>query len=99
MGEWTWLHTQFPLADIALTQPPLDAKIANVLVRTVRAVPSDAGQQFQLRVAPHNVAPFRGGPWTRVFAASDLTNPGLALADFRTKLASAIAAIYPTRND
>ncbi|MCL6445946.1 MAG: hypothetical protein K6T83_21300 [Alicyclobacillus sp.] len=88
MGEWTWLHAVFPLADIELTQPPIDPKVANVLVRTVRRVESGDGgkERYEVRVAPHNVAWFRGGPWVRTFDAVDLETPGAALADFRAKL-------------
>lgn len=103
MGEWTWLHALFPLADIELTKPPIDAKVANVLVRTVRRMPqegiegkSSSQPRFQVRVAPHNVAPFRGGPWTRVFSEADLTNPGDEWEDFRIKLAAAIEQVYPS---
>lgn len=95
MGEWTWLHVSFPLADLALTQPPLPPKVANVIVRTVRKVESadDGEPQYMLRVAPHNVAPFRGGPWTRVFRESDLRDPGEAMADFRERLTQAIVQV------
>ncbi len=95
VGEWTWLHAVFPLADIELTKPPIDAKVANVLVRTVRRLPQEGSEPlYQVRVAPHNVAPFRGGPWTRVFSESDLTSPGPAWEDFRDKLAAAIRDVY-----
>lgn len=94
MGEWTWLHAVFPIADVELTQSPLEAQAANVLVRTVRRVPeSEAGGEqdiYELRVAPHNVAPFRGGPWLGRFSAAELEDPGPALARFRVRLAQAV---------
>jgi hypothetical protein len=96
VGEWTWLHVWFPLADIELISDPLDAKAANVLVRTVRKVPvsgSDMERGFtsgeavyEVRVAPHNVAPFRGGPWLRRFTQHELEHPGQAISDFRAFL-------------
>ncbi|WP_026960869.1 hypothetical protein [Alicyclobacillus herbarius] len=97
MGEWTWLHTVFPLADIELMQPPIDAKTANVLVRTVRRLPAaptadiDKDVWYEVRVAPHNVAPFRGGPWLHHFRRQDLEHPGPEVAAFRAALAKAIA--------
>lgn len=98
MGEWTWLHAVFPIADVELTKPPLDPQTANVLVRTVRRVPEmEVGPDFlpgevvyEVRVAPHNVASFRGGPWRRRFSKEDLATPGPALSDFRTRLAEAV---------
>ncbi|MCL6627299.1 hypothetical protein [Alicyclobacillus shizuokensis] len=96
MGEWTWLHTLFPLADIELMQPPIDARTANVLVRTVRHLPrppmgaGDAENWYEVRVAPHSVAPFRGGPWLHRFRQQDLEQPGEELAAFRAALAQAI---------
>lgn len=97
MGEWTWLHVLFPAADIALTAHPIPPKVANVIVRTCRPLDDDVnGRCYQLRVAPHNVAPFGGGPWTRIFPESALAHPGDELDDFREKLAAAIAAVYPS---
>ncbi|WP_067930884.1 hypothetical protein [Alicyclobacillus kakegawensis] len=94
MGEWTWLHTLFPLADIELMQPPIDARTANVLVRTVRRLPpmdgGDAEDWYEVRVAAHSVAPFRGGPWLHRFRHKDLEQPGEELAAFRAALAKAI---------
>lgn len=90
MGEWTWLHVRFPIADVELMQPPIDAKSANVLVRTIRQLaPAEAGM-FEVRVAPHNVAPFKGGPWLCRFAEADLEQPGEALYTFRSRLAQAV---------
>lgn len=89
MGEWTWLHTLFPLADIELISDPIDAKTANVIVRTIRRLPepdSDGETLYQVRVAPHNVAPFRGGPWIARFREEDLALPGDAVYAFRAKL-------------
>jgi hypothetical protein len=96
LAEWTWLHSWFPLADIELMRPPIDAKTANVLVRTVRRLPAgeageDAEPWYEVRVAPHNVAPFRGGPWLHRFRHSELENPGTELAAFRAALAAEIA--------
>ncbi|MDQ0188667.1 hypothetical protein JI721_13265 [Alicyclobacillus cycloheptanicus] len=114
MGEWTWLHAVFPIADVELMQPPVQPKAANVLVRTVRKVPqgeplykdgqadgtaegrgSDAAGShqdwYEIRVAPHNVAPFRGGPWRAQFTKAELENPGEALYRFRARLAEAVA--------
>ncbi len=104
MSEWTWLHAVFPIADVELTKPPLDPKAANVLVRTVRRVPEseltrDASVQnevYELRVAPHNVAPFRGGPWRRRFLREELETPGAALSDFRERLAEAVKTARST---
>jgi hypothetical protein len=89
LGEWTWLFTKFPLADIELSSHPIDPQTANVLVRTVRAVPN-AVNDFEVRVAPHNTAPFRGGPWIRRFSGSELSDPGAALAEFREEIWRAI---------
>ncbi len=89
MGQWTWLHTLFPLADIELISDPIDAKTANVIVRTIRRLPStsaDGRTMYEVRVAPHNVAPFRGGPWLEQFFEEDLAQPGMAIANFRTRL-------------
>ena len=94
MGEWTWLHTMFPLADIDLISEPIDAKTANVIVRTIRRLPiseADGVQMYEIRVAPHNVAPFRGGPWLARFREDELQNPGEALQRFRMKLAEQLA--------
>lgn len=92
MGEWTWLHALFPLADIELMSSPVSARDANVLVRTIRKLPlnDDAQVSFEVRVAPHNVAPFRGGPWLHTFAEHQLAEPGEALLAFRAKLAAAV---------
>ncbi len=89
MGEWTWLFTKFPVADIELSSHPIDPQTANVLVRTVRAVPN-AADEFEVRVAPHNTAPFRGGPWIRRFSSSELTHPGAEIAAFREEIWRAI---------
>jgi hypothetical protein len=96
VGEWTWLHTWFPLADIELISDPLDARAANVLVRTIRKIPVtnselNEGQKpdevaYEVRVAPHNVASFRGGPWIRRFTQHELENPGQAIHEFRAFL-------------
>jgi hypothetical protein len=89
MGQWTWLHTLFPLADIELISDPIDAKTANVIVRTIRRLPdvdTDGEPMYEVRVAPHNVAPFRGGPWLTRFRESDLAEPGDAVYAFRMKL-------------
>lgn len=110
MGEWTWLHALFPIADVELTQPPIDAAAANVLVRTIRAVPeahsapasnvtpaNAAGStevsvtQYEVRVAPHNVSPFKGGPWLCRFTREELEEPGAALYRFRARLAEEVA--------
>lgn len=95
MGEWTWLHVLFPLADMELISDPIDAKAANVIVRTIRALKTDetAGdKRFEVRVAPHNVAPFRGGPWLREFSKAELQTPGESLYAFRAQLAAEIEA-------
>ena len=89
MAEWTWLHAVFPVADIELTQSPLEPQIANVLVRTVRVVPG-TDDQYEVRVAPHNVAPFRGGPWLHRFSKQALLEPGNELTDFRAALVEQI---------
>lgn len=87
MGEWTWLHKIYPLAGIQLTRWPIKPEDANVLVRLVRQV-SDQGQiRFQVRVAPHNVAPFQGGPWIHTFLASELEHPQDEFAAFCQALA------------
>ncbi len=89
MGQWTWLHTLFPLADIELISDPIDAKTANVIVRTIRKLPNvDEGGNtiYEVRVAPHNVAPFRGGPWLERFREAELAEPGEAVYAFRAKL-------------
>lgn len=91
MGQWTWLFTKFPLADIELTRPPMDAKTANVLVRTVRVHQDDTGTKVEVRVAPHNTAPFRGGPWFHTFTEDELTSPGAAVVQFRDHLAAEVA--------
>jgi hypothetical protein len=85
VGEWTWLFTRFPLADIELMSPPIEPQVANVLVRTFRAVPGMA-QTYEVRVAPHNVAPFRAGPWIKRFSEAELESPGDAVAQFRTEI-------------
>jgi hypothetical protein len=91
VGQWTWLFSKFPLADIELTSPPIDSKTANVLVRTVRVYEDDTGTKAEVRVAPHNTAPFRGGPWFHTFTAEELANPGSAVDEFRHQLAAAVA--------
>ncbi|WP_029420924.1 hypothetical protein [Alicyclobacillus macrosporangiidus] len=94
MGEWTWLFTRFPLADMELVAEPMDPRIANVLVRTLRRLPDDGsgeGPKYEVRVAPHNVAPFRGGPWLRTFTERELEQPGAEIARFRADLLSEIA--------
>lgn len=97
MGEWTWLFTKFPLADIELMGEPIDVKTANVLVRTIRFIPESTDvPQYDVRVAPHNVAPFRGGPWIRRFAETELAHPGQAVADFRAFIAGQITRITST---
>lgn len=92
MGEWTWLHVHFPLADIELMDAPISAKDANVLVRTIRKVQDakDNEVYYEVRVAPHNVAPFRGGPWLHTFSQADLEQPGMELTAFRQRLAVAV---------
>ncbi|QQE77409.1 hypothetical protein [Alicyclobacillus sp. SO9] len=87
MGEWTWLHSLFPLADIAFTKSPIQTEDANVLVRVVRRVEDEAEELYQIRVAPHNVAPFRGGPWLHTFAKTELEQPGKEFEDFCIALA------------
>lgn len=75
---------------------PIETQVANVLVRTVRLVPkeeAEAGSRedlYDVRVAPHNVAPFRGGPWLHRFSESELLTPGEELTAFRNALASEI---------
>jgi hypothetical protein len=94
MGEWTWLFTKFPIADIELMSDPIDAKTANVLVRTYRSIPpTDGTPMFEVRVAPHNVAPFRGGPWLRQFTVGELESPGEALSAFRDFIAEEIGSL------
>ncbi|MCL6516402.1 hypothetical protein [Alicyclobacillus sp.] len=94
MGEWTWLFKRFPLADMEVAGPPLDPRVANVLVRTFRRVPDEGEEaRYEVRVAPHNVAPFRGGPWLRTFTESELEEPGEAVARFRDEIAREIARI------
>jgi len=95
VAEWTWLHAVFPVADIELIQSPIEPQIANVLVRTVRVVPGTE-DQYDVRVAPHNVAPFRGGPWLHRFSQKALLEPGDELIAFRTALAEQIR-IAPRR--
>lgn len=91
MGAWTWLFTKFPIADMELMSHPIDAKTANVLVRTYREIVSADGLPiFEVRVAPHNVAPFRGGPWLRQFTQDELENPGDSLFSFRSNIAEEI---------
>lgn len=85
MGEWTWLFQKFPVADIELMSDPIDVQAANVIVRTIRAVPGEPGQ-YEVRVAPHNVSPFKGGPWLHRFSEMELANPGPAIEEFRQKL-------------
>lgn len=100
MGEWTWLFTKFPLADIELVSEPIDPKDANVIVRTFRVLPDDGGEsRYEIRVAPHNVAPFRGGPWIRSFGASELENPGTAIETFRSFIAEEIERAKENRTD
>ncbi len=94
MGQWTWLHTLFPLADIELISDPIDAKTANVIVRTIRRLPEpseDGMPMYEVRVAPHNVAPFRGGPWLERFREADLADPGEAVIRFRSKLCEVLS--------
>jgi hypothetical protein len=98
MGEWTWLFTKFPLADVELSSHPIEPQTANVLVRTVRAVPG-AADEYEVRVAPHNTAPFRGGPWVRRFHGDELTNPGEALAEFREDIWRSIQGLSSTARD
>lgn len=86
MAKWTWLFSKFPLADIELVSPPIDPKTANVLVRTVRVYEDDSGTMAEVRVAPHNTAPFRGGPWLHTFKVEELTEPGAAVKQFREAL-------------
>lgn len=93
MAQWTWLHALFPLADIELMKEPIETKIANVLVRTVRMAPTSVAgieEFYDVRVAPHNVAPFRGGPWLHRFSKSELLEPGEELLAFREALAREI---------
>lgn len=91
MGEWTWLFTKFPIADVELMSDPIDARTANVIVRTFREIPVANGlSTYEIRVAPHNVAPFRGGPWIRQFSATDLEDPSDAIASFRAFIAEEI---------
>ncbi|GGJ06741.1 hypothetical protein GCM10010885_14820 [Alicyclobacillus cellulosilyticus] len=101
MGEWTWLHVWFPLADVELMSGPIDAKTANVLVRAVRRLPEAEAQKlglpegeawYEVRIAPHHVAPFRGGPWLGRFPESALRQPDTALFQFRERLAAAVEA-------
>ncbi|MCL6452535.1 MAG: hypothetical protein K6T78_02785 [Alicyclobacillus sp.] len=92
MSEWTWLFARYPEADIELMGAPFDAATANVLVRTVRIEPGPDGVRATVRVAPHNAAPFRGGPWLHTFAESELLDPGPALAAFRQALYEAVEA-------
>ncbi|KPV44259.1 hypothetical protein [Alicyclobacillus ferrooxydans] len=88
MGQWTWLFAKYPLADIELVSNPIDSKTANVLVRTCRVYEDETGTKVEVRVAPHNTAPFRGGPWFHTFDEQALFNPGTELALFRESLAS-----------
>ncbi len=93
MGEWTWLDHKFPLADLELMSPPIPAQVANVLVRTIRALPRTAETEsvfYEVRVAPHNVAKFRGGPWLHVFDEDALQNPGAEVDAFREALWTAL---------
>lgn len=90
MGQWTWLFTKFPLADIELVGPPIDSKTANVLVRTVRVYEDESGRYAEVRVAPHNTAPFRGGPWFHTFTELELSQPSPAVEAFREFLAREI---------
>lgn len=93
MGEWTWLHVEFPVADIELVSRPIDPKAANVLVRTIRRLADDSkGPRYEIRVAPHNVSPFKGGPWLRQFTHAELDEPGDALYAFRAYLAEQVDA-------
>jgi hypothetical protein len=87
MGEWTWLHVLFPEADIELTKDPIQTADANVLVRVVRRVEEGNSVRYQVRVAPHNVAPFRGGPWLHTFGQAELERPGEEFEQFRRALA------------
>lgn len=94
MGEWSWLHTKFPLADIELIADPIDAKYANVIVRTIRLLPPINGEnRYEIRVAPHHVAPFQGGPWFAQFTEQELREPSAALYAFREHLACALLGI------
>jgi hypothetical protein len=89
VGEWTWLHHKFPLADLELMSPPIPAQVANVLVRTIRVLPTTAQTEsvsYEVRVAPHNVAKFRGGPWLHVFREDALRSPGAEIDAFREAL-------------
>lgn len=99
VSEWTWLHVLFPLADIELMKDPIETQIANVLVRTVRPVVNEGGQTeefYDVRIAPHNVAPFRGGPWLHRFAKSELLTPGQELIQFREALAREVHKLTNT---
>lgn len=88
MSEWTWLFRLYPLADIELMGPPVDVKSANVLVRTARVTQDEeTGETLvTVRVAPHNTAPFRGGPWVHTFREQELLKPGEAIVQFREAL-------------
>ena len=90
MGEWTWLFQWFPLADVELMSKPIPTDVANVLVRTIRRVPDAETDLYEVRVAPHNVAPFRGGPWLRRFSREQLEHPGDEVSDFCRRIAEQI---------
>lgn len=92
MSEWTWLFAKYPLADIELMAHPFDAMTANVLVRTVRVVAGADETRVTVRVAPHNTAPFRGGPWLHTFSEDELLTPGQAVVNFRTALLAEVKA-------
>lgn len=93
MGEWTWLHVLFPNADIELTKAPIEPADANVLVRVVRKIQEGGEERFQVRVAPHNVAPFRGGPWLHTFTRAELEQPQEEFGKFRSALAEQLKKV------
>ncbi|MFX4302900.1 hypothetical protein ACOJUR_11710 [Alicyclobacillus tolerans] len=97
MSEWTWLHQYFPIADIELMGPPIPAKAANVLVRTVRLVSSGEERTFTVRVAPHPVAPFQHHPWIQSFSENELLFPGNAVRDFRINIYKDLKELPPFR--
>ncbi|MBX5437218.1 MAG: hypothetical protein IRZ33_08370 [Alicyclobacillaceae bacterium] len=60
-------------------------------MRTVRRAGEEGGQAvYEVRVAPHPVAPFRGGPWIRRFSEAELEEPGEGIAAFRAAIAEEI---------
>lgn len=87
MGEWTWLFAVYPLADIELISKDFEPAVVNVLVRTAKVFGDEEGVKVTVRVAPHNTAPFRGGPWHHTFSERDLLSPGQELVHFREALA------------